>query len=120
MTIFAAGRSGTDSLRQLFYALMDLRIHAEYVPGANTTVEQSAVYKDVVAKTSVMPPLPEDRCACCSSHWAHSRSAMQLCPSSRNLEALSCSCQRRERSSSDWHAARSTSPRNLQALRGCC
>ena len=41
---------------------MDLRIHAEYDPAANTTVEQSAVYKDVVAKTSVMPPLPEDRC----------------------------------------------------------
>lgn len=60
--IFAACRSGSDSLRQLFYALMDLRVHAEYVPAANTTVEQSAVYKDVIAKTSVMPPLPEDRC----------------------------------------------------------
>ena len=54
-------RSGTDSLRQLFYALMDLRIHAEYAPAAGTTVEQSAVYKDVIAKTSVMPPLPQDR-----------------------------------------------------------
>ena len=54
-------RSGSDSLRQIFYALMDLRIHAEYAPGANTTVEQSAVYRDVIVKTSVMPPLPQDR-----------------------------------------------------------
>ena len=52
-------RSGSDSLRQLFYALMDLRLHSEYVPVTGQTVEQSNVYKDVISKTSVMAPLPE-------------------------------------------------------------
>ena len=54
-------RSGTDTLRQLFYALIDLKIHSNYNPQPGVFLHQTDLYKDVIAKTTVMAPLPEDR-----------------------------------------------------------
>lgn len=54
-------RSGTDTLRQLLYALIDLKMHSEYTPQTGVFVHDTNLYKDVVAKTTVMAPLPEDR-----------------------------------------------------------
>ncbi|CAL8462166.1 g1697 [Coccomyxa elongata] len=54
-------RSGTDTLRQLLYALIDLKMHSEYTPKSGVFVHDTDLYKDVVAKTTVMAPLPEDR-----------------------------------------------------------
>ena len=56
-------RQGTDSLRQLRYAIMDLALYSSYVPRANATVEESALYKEVISNTTVLPRLEEDKCA---------------------------------------------------------
>jgi len=56
-------RQGTDSLRQLRYAIMDLALYSSYVPRANATVEESPLYKEVISNTTVLPRLEEDKCA---------------------------------------------------------
>lgn len=54
-------RAGTDSLRQIFYAMIDIRMHLEYNPQPGQTILNSTIYKEIVQKCTVMPPLPEDR-----------------------------------------------------------
>ena len=49
------------TLRQVQYAAIDLELHARYVPAPGRTVFDGAL-DAVVARTTVMPPLPEDRC----------------------------------------------------------
>ncbi len=55
-------RSGSVTLRQVQYAAIDLELHARYAPAPGRTVFDGAL-DAVVARTTVMPPLPEDRCA---------------------------------------------------------
>jgi Zn-dependent oligopeptidase len=55
-------RSGTMSLRQINFASTDLQLHARYTPVEGKTVFYSDIVKEVTAKTTVMPPLPDDRC----------------------------------------------------------
>ncbi|EIE24270.1 oligopeptidase A [Coccomyxa subellipsoidea C-169] len=61
-------RSGTDTLRQLYYALIDLKIHSSYNPQPGVFLHETDLYKDVIAKTNVMAPLPEDRFLCTFTH----------------------------------------------------
>ena len=61
------GSAGTDSLRQLYLALLDLGLHTNYTaPADNSTAAvpyyASDVVRDVVNRTNVLPLLPEDRC----------------------------------------------------------
>ncbi len=64
-------RSGTDTLRQLYYALIDLKIHSSYNPQPGVFLHETDLYKDVIAKTTVMAPLLEDRYACCAFSALH-------------------------------------------------
>ena len=48
-------------LNQVRYGLMDLSLHAFYVPAPGTSVWNSSTYKDVLAKTTTLPDVPQDR-----------------------------------------------------------
>jgi oligopeptidase A len=58
--------SGTGTLRQIHFSLVDLELHNSYRPGGNETA------KDVRARlaktTTIIPPLPEDAFLCAFSH----------------------------------------------------
>ena len=58
-------------LRQLHFSELDLVLHSRYTPGQGSTVFQSEEVKAVEARTTVLPPLPEDRCASCRHMPAH-------------------------------------------------
>jgi oligopeptidase A len=59
-------RSGSMMLRQLTFALLDLELHHRYDPdGAETPFD---VQRRLAARTSVLPPLPEDRFLCGFHH----------------------------------------------------
>ena len=49
------------SLRQVYFATLDLMLHSEYQPGKGDSVFRSAVVQRVIDENTVMPPLPEDR-----------------------------------------------------------
>ena len=53
-------------LRQLYFATMDLALHREDLAASDTTVFD--VQRAVAAKTTVLPPLPEDRFLCSFGH----------------------------------------------------
>ena len=55
-------------LRQVQFAAMDLELHARYQPEPGRTVFDSGFLDGVVARTTVMPPLPDDRFLCGFSH----------------------------------------------------
>jgi oligopeptidase A len=59
-------RSGSGTLRQLTFGLTDLELHDRYDPDAGETPFD--VQWRVSERTSVMPPLPEDRFLCSFSH----------------------------------------------------
>jgi len=59
-------RAGSDMLRQLYFALTDLALHDAYEPSS----EESAfdVQRRIAERTTVIPPLPEDRFLCSFGH----------------------------------------------------
>ena len=59
-------RAGSQMLRQCHFALTDLTLHTSYKPGGEETVFD--VEKRVAQRTTVVPPLPEDRFLCGFSH----------------------------------------------------
>lgn len=59
-------RAGSDMLRQLYFGLTDLELHHRFVPGENETAFD--VQRRVAERTTVIPPLPEDRFLCSFSH----------------------------------------------------
>lgn len=59
-------RSGTATLRQLYFSTVDLELHHRYVPGGTETVQ--AVQARIAAANTVLTPLPEDRFLCGFSH----------------------------------------------------
>jgi oligopeptidase A len=59
-------RAGSLMLRQLGFACTDLELHHRYAPGGNESPFD--VERRVAARTSVMPPLPEDRFLCSFLH----------------------------------------------------
>ncbi|CAL8464147.1 g3682 [Coccomyxa elongata] len=61
-------RSGSMMLRQLHFSELDLVLHSRYTPTEGSTVFQSEEVKAVEARTTVLPPLPEDRFLCGFSH----------------------------------------------------
>lgn len=59
-------RAGSQSLRQIRFASVDLELHSKYVPGGSESIYD--VDRRVSEKTQVIPPLPEDRFLCSFSH----------------------------------------------------
>ncbi|GAB4814977.1 hypothetical protein N2152v2_002023 [Parachlorella kessleri] len=59
-------RSGSQSLRQVHFATLDLDLHSRFTPGQGETVFDRD--RKVAEKTTVLPPLPEDRFLCGFSH----------------------------------------------------
>lgn len=59
-------RAGTQSLRQIKFATVDLELHTKYVPGGQESIYD--VDRRVSEKTQVIAPLPEDRFLCSFSH----------------------------------------------------
>ena len=60
-------RAGTQMLRQLNFGMTDLALHGGFLPGAGGETAFD-VQRRIAEKTSVMPPLPEDRFLCGFSH----------------------------------------------------
>jgi oligopeptidase A len=59
-------RAGSDMLRQLYFALTDLALHHDHDPdGGDTPFD---VQHRIAAKTTTIPPLPEDRFLCGFTH----------------------------------------------------
>ena len=59
-------RSGSDMLRQIYFAVTDLALHSDYDPdGPASPID---VQRRIAEKTTVLPPLPEDRMLCSFSH----------------------------------------------------
>jgi len=59
-------RSGSAMLRQLYFAFMDMELHARYDPTGDETVFD--VQRRIAAKTTPLMPLPEDRFLCSFGH----------------------------------------------------
>jgi oligopeptidase A len=59
-------RAGSDMLRQLYFACTDLELHHRWRPdGPETPFD---VQRRVATRTTVLPPLPEDRFLCAFTH----------------------------------------------------
>jgi oligopeptidase A len=59
-------RSGSMTLRQLHFACTDLELHSRFTPGGEETIFDRE--RKVAERTTVMPPLSEDRFLCGFSH----------------------------------------------------
>jgi len=59
-------RAGSDMLRQLYFAFMDLELHHRWTPESGESPFD--VQRRIAARTTVIPPLPEDRFLCGFSH----------------------------------------------------
>lgn len=59
-------RAGSMTLRQLHFASVDLELHSRFVPGGDESVFDRE--RSVAQRTTVMPPLEEDRFLCGFSH----------------------------------------------------
>lgn len=59
-------RAGSQSLRQIRFASLDLQLHTKYVPGGSESIYD--IDQRVAERTQVIPPLSEDRFLCGFSH----------------------------------------------------
>ncbi|RMG36244.1 MAG: M3 family peptidase, partial [Planctomycetota bacterium] len=59
-------RAASAMLRQLFFGLVDMELHHRFDPQSGT--DPFDVQRSVAERTSVLPPLPEDRTLCSFQH----------------------------------------------------
>jgi len=59
-------RSGSDTLRQLYFGFTDLALHTAF--GSQGDATAFDLQQQIAQRTTVMPPLPEDRFLCSFSH----------------------------------------------------
>ncbi|MBI5852719.1 MAG: M3 family metallopeptidase [Planctomycetes bacterium] len=59
-------RAGSDTLRQVYFACTDLALHHDHEPSRDGTPFD--VMRKVADRTTVLPPLPEDRFLCSFTH----------------------------------------------------
>ncbi|MCW5890558.1 MAG: M3 family metallopeptidase [bacterium] len=59
-------RAGSDTLRQLYFAMTDLALHTTYDPDGPASPFE--LQQRVAERTTVLPPLPEDRFLCGFTH----------------------------------------------------
>ena len=58
--------AGLATLRQIHFALTDLRLHSVWTPELEIT--PNAMRRDIAVTTTVMPPIPEDEFLCAFGH----------------------------------------------------
>jgi oligopeptidase A len=58
--------AGLATLRQVHFALSDLRLHSRWTPELGITPDE--LRRDVATTTTVMPPIPEDQFLCAFGH----------------------------------------------------
>jgi oligopeptidase A len=58
--------AGLATLRQVHFALSDLRLHSSWTPELGITPDE--LRRDVATTTTVMPPIPEDQFLCAFGH----------------------------------------------------
>ena len=58
--------AGLATLRQVHFALTDLRLHSQWTPQLGLTPDQFR--RDIASTTTVMEPIPEDRFLCAFGH----------------------------------------------------
>ena len=58
--------AGLATLRQVHFALTDLRLHSQWTPQLGLTPDQFR--RDIASTTTVMAPIPEDRFLCAFGH----------------------------------------------------
>src|SRR5262245_8887203 len=63
-------RAGSDILRQLYFAFLDLELHQHWRPQSGESDGESVfdMQRRVAARTTVLPPLSEDRFLCSFTH----------------------------------------------------
>jgi len=59
-------RAGSDMLRQLYFSFTDLELHGRYQPGGGE--DAFRVQRRIAERTTVLPPLDDDRFLCSFSH----------------------------------------------------
>ena len=59
-------RAGSATLRQVYFASLDLALHHDYAAGENGDVFEAQ--RHVAEQTTVLPPLPDDRFLCWFGH----------------------------------------------------
>ena len=59
-------RAGSAMLRQLYFSLLDLELHRRMLEGGDDTIFE--VQQRIAERTTVLPPLPEDRFLCGFGH----------------------------------------------------
>ena len=59
-------RSGSDTLRQLYFSFVDMALHHGYDPEG--TESPFDVQRKIAKRTTVLPPIPEDRFLCAFGH----------------------------------------------------
>ena len=59
-------RAGSDMLRQIHFGMTDMALHHDYNPATDGTPFD--VQRRIAERTTVLPPLPEDRFLCSFSH----------------------------------------------------
>ena len=59
-------RSGSSTLRQLYFGMLDMELHHRYRPKGDETIAD--LQSRIASAATVIPPLPEDRFLCAFSH----------------------------------------------------
>ena len=59
-------RAGSMMLRQLLFGMTDMALHTRFNPNGQQSVFE--LQREIAAKVSVLPPLPEDRSLCAFQH----------------------------------------------------
>ena len=58
--------SGLATLRQVHFALTDIKLHSQWSKNLNKTPDD--LRREIATSTTVIPPIPEDKFLCCFSH----------------------------------------------------
>ena len=67
LTLFHPNLAGMQMMRQLFFGMLDIKLHSEYDPNSKTMTPFD-VQRELAKEYTVIPPLEEDRFLCSFGH----------------------------------------------------